>query len=453
MLKNKKRDMVVMGFAIFAIFFGAGNLIFPPYLGQISGTDWFSAMLGFLTTDPILPVAGVIAAALIGGKADDLGKRVSPTFAKVIAIIAMLIIGPLFAIPRTAALVHEMAVQPWFEGAPIYISSGIYFAITLLLIFNQGKVIDIIGKYLTPLLLLVLTILIGKCIITPIGAIAAPAKTIIGTKTSYFLGFSEGFQTMDALGAGLTAGIVTTDMLRRGYSEKKDRITLSIGMAAVACLLLALVYGGLIYVGATASSLLPAGDYTRVELLLGVSKALLGNFGMILMACCVSVACLTTATGLAAMAGDFFSQEVFGGKVSYKIIVVISVIVSFIVSINGTEEIIKYAVPMLFLVYPVFVVLIFLTLFDSFIKYNQVYIYAVVLTLIVSFMSAVNLFYVAMRETPLAETPFAFMEPAYGFVMSLPLAEAGFPWLLPAVLGVVGGILSGTLFPDRQSAN
>ncbi len=439
MVKNKYRDIVIMGFALFAIFFGAGNLIFPPYLGQIAGTDWRQAMFGFLTTDPLLPVVGVIATALVGGAADDLGKRVSANFAKAIATLAMLIIGPFFAVPRTAATVHEIAIKPIFPSVPTYATSLVFFVITFILIFNQGKVIDIIGKYLTPVLIMVLALLIGKCIVHPIGAIAAPAASAIGGVSTYFKGFTEGYQTMDALGAGLMAGIVVTDMKRRGYEKKRDRDFLSIGVAIVACLLLALVYGGLTYVGATASSVMPVSSgLTRVELLIGVSKAVLGNVGGWVMAICVSIACLTTSTGLTATAGNFFSNSIFNGKIRYKIIVAISVIISFIVSVNGTERIIKFAIPVLSLIYPLFVVLIFLTLLDRFIKYDSVFRGAVIFTLPISIVMSLKVLYGMFG----IQSAVPFLE----LVAKLPFAAAGFPWIVPAVVGGILGFIFGAVF-------
>ncbi len=445
MKRNRFFDVMVMGFALFAIFFGAGNLIFPPYLGQITASSWQEAMLGFLTTDPILPILGLIAAAIIGGEAGDLGKRVSPFFAKAIAMVAMLIIGPLFAIPRTAATVHEIAVKPWFPTAPPFLTSLIFLGLTYILIFKQGRVIDIIGKYLTPILLVVLTVLIGKCIISPIGAIAAPAKDIIADRSSFFIGFSEGYQTMDALGATLMVGIVTADMLRRGYDNPKERFKLSLGVAFVAGLLLALVYGGLTYVGATASSLMPAGEFTRVELLLGVSEALLGNFGVLVLAICVSVACLTTSTGLTTMVGDFFSHELFADKIKYQVIVSLTIIISFIISIFGTEKIIAYAGPVLNIIYPVVIVLIFLTLFDKIIKHNQTYIFPTLITLVISFVNTAVVFAEDFLNITLAKTGFAFILPVNDFLLELPLAKFGFPWLVPAVLALVLGIIVGGL--------
>ncbi len=438
---NKFADVLVMGLALFAIFFGAGNLIFPPRVGQVAGVEWKSAMAGFLTTDPILPVFGIIAAALIGGKAGALGKRVSPNFSKIMTIISMLIIGPLFAIPRTAATVHEIAVLPWFPNAPAFITSFIFLGVTFLFIIKEGGIIDIIGRYLTPILLLVLAVLIIKSIIQPIGVMAAPATEFIGFGGIYFSGFTEGYQTMDALGAILTIGILTNDMIRKGYHDQKERFHLSLGMAAVAGGLLLIVYGGLVYVGASASSVLPAGDYTRVGFLVEVAQLLLGKFGLAILGVCVTVACLTTSTGLTAMVAEFFGQEIFKDKVSYIVLTTSTIIVSFIISIFGTEKIIALAGPILSVIYPVIVVLIFFTLADNYIVYDQVYFGAAITTLVIAISyETANIFNTGIGQT-VAE-----------MIAKLPLANYGFPWLLPALLGAAVGSMVGRLMDKKKTA-
>ncbi len=430
--QNKLMDIMVMGFALFAIFFGAGNLIFPPYVGQVAGSNWQSAMWGFLITDPILPVFGIIAAALIGGKAGALGQRVSPYFAKGMTLIAMFIIGPLFAIPRTAATVHEIAILPWFPDAPPYITSFIFLGLTLLLVVKEGGIIEIIGKYLTPILLVVLTILISKCIVHPIGPIASPNVDLIGKNGSFFFGFSGGYQTMDALGAILTIGIVTADMVRRGYNDAKERFRLSLSVAAVAGVLLLLVYGGLVYVGATASSVLPAGAFSRSELLVGISNELLGSVGVLVLGICVAVACLTTSTGLTTMFSEFCVHQVFKEKISYHVLIVFTIVVSFVISIFGTSTIISYAGPILEVIYPIVVVLIFFTLFDKFIINNEVYIGAVAATLIISLIATLSAFVPAL--TPAAE-----------LIKLLPFHEMGFPWIVPSIICAIIGSLIGRM--------
>lgn len=456
MAKNKNRDMIIMGFALFAIFFGAGNLIFPPYLGVISGTDWSAGMFGFLTTDPLLPVLGVVATVLAGGSADDLGKRVSSGFAKLIGTLAMLIIGPFFAVPRTASVTHDIAVKSILPDFPAWGTSVIFFGIVFVLIFNQSKVIDIIGKYLTPVLIVVLAILIIKGIVSPIGDFHMPLVDQIGSAGTYFKGFTEGYQTMDALGAGLMAGIVITDMKRRGYDNEGERKKLSFGVAAVSLILLALVYGGLTYVGATYSDKVLAGvdlanpdalnaALDRATLLKGVTAEILGAPGAWLLAICVLFACMTTATGLTSTAGNFFSSNIFKDKVSYKVIVTICVIISLFVSILGTGQIIKIAVPVLFLIYPTFVVLIFLTLIGKYIKYDSVFVGAVALTIPISVVSALEVLGAFGIQL-------SWLAPISEAVAKLPFGTDGFPWVVPALVGAVCGLVFGVVTKGKKQA-
>ena len=186
---NKKfKDIIIVGFALFAIFFGAGNLLFPPYLGVLAGTEYKKAMFGFLLTDPVLPILGVIITAKLGGAAEDLGKRVGNNFSKVLGTVTILTIGPLFAVPRTAATTHEVFVSKVFPGTPLWVTSLIFFILTSIFVFNETGVIDKIGKYLTPGLVIILLVIIVKCIVDPIGVMN------IKTENQIFLkGFAEGY--------------------------------------------------------------------------------------------------------------------------------------------------------------------------------------------------------------------------------------------------------------------
>lgn len=415
MTKSKKiQDIVVMGFALFAIFFGAGNLIFPPYIGVVAGKQWYEVMFGFLMTDPVLPILGVIVTAMVGGKADDLGKRVGPRFSKVLCAMAILIIGPLFAVPRNAATTHEIAIQQFFPGIPMVVSSAIFFAITAFFVLNPGGVIDKIGKYLTPGLLIALTAIIVTCIVKPIGTIQE-----VPVQNFFLRGFTEGYQTMDAIGSSLLAGIVMADVVRRGYKGEKEQLRMMIGVGVVAFVLLAFVYGGLTYVGATSGEYFTT-ETSRVDILAGVVYHLFGSAGKFCIGVVVALACLTTSVGLTATFGNFF-EEASNGKWNYKYIVLTSVIVSFILSLKGVEGLINLAVPVLLTIYPIFIVLILMTLFDKKIKYNWTYTGAVIGTLVVSIIPSLNM-------------AFGILGSLSGAVEKLPLAKVGFNWFVPAAI-------------------
>lgn len=411
---NKKfRDIITVGFALFAIFFGAGNLIFPPYLGVSAGSNYIKAMIGFLLTDPVLPVLGVIVTANLGGKAEDLGKRVSPNFAKVLGAIAILSIGPLFCVPRTAATTYDIAVKQIFPNSPLWLTSLVFFGLTTLFVFNKSEVISYVGNILTPGLLIVLATIIIKCIINPIG----PIREI--PDNNFFLkGFTEGYQTMDALGSALMAGIVMPDIIRRGYKNKSDQMKIMYGVGIVCFLLLAFVYGGLTYIGARASSNFTA-DTERVAILIGSVESLFGNIGKIVMGIGVSLACLTTSVGLTATCGNFF-ESISGGKLKYKYVVVVSVFISIILSLLGVEGLINLAGPVLSTIYPVIIVLIVMSAFDKYIKYDISYISAVVTTFLISLTQSLNMV-------------FGIFNGPSKIISKLPLKNYGFEWLVPVL--------------------
>lgn len=413
-MNKKTQDILIVGFALFAIFFGAGNLIFPPYLGITAGNHWKEATLGFLITDPVLPILGVIVTAYVGGKADDLGKRVYPGFSKLLGAVAIITVGPIFSVPRTGATSHEIAVMQILPGTPLVATSIVFFGLTLFLALNPSGVMDKIGKYLTPGLLIVLAIIVIKAIFRPIGPIVDMPE-----KNYFLMGFKEGYQTMDALGSSLMTGIVLTDLIGKGYSEKKDQLKMIIGVSFVAFLLLAFVYTGLSYVGATAGTVYsPKTD--RIQLLIGSVYELFGNTGKIVLGLAVALACLTTSVGLTATCGNFF-EGITNGKLKYKSIVTVCVIVSFCISLLGVEELINLAVPVLSAIYPVFIVLIFMTMFDKWIKYDWTYTGAVIGTLIVSIIQVLNQVFGTMPD--LTER-----------IKNLPLNGIGMEWFIPAMI-------------------
>lgn len=413
--RNKTRDIIVSGFALFAIFFGAGNLIFPPLLGNMSGSDWIKGMIGFLSTDPILPILGLIATAFVGGRAEDLGKRVSPKFAIILASICILLIGPILSVPRTAATTFEIAIQPYFSSGntvAMVATSLVFFAITWYFSINEGKVIDIIGQFLTPALLLVLAGIIIKAAVTPIGPIVDTGMT-----NAFHLGFTEGYQTMDALGAALMCGLVLTNLIKDGYTEQKEQRSMLIQSGLIAGALLIFVYGGLTFVGAQTSAVPEA---NHVPLLLGIVNSIYGSAGGVLIGITVALACLTTSVGLTSISGNFFSK-ITNGKLSYKAIVTAVVIFSTFMSLLSVSGIIALAVPILTTIYPVVIVLIVITLFDRYVTYDLSYRGPVVVAFLVGFIEAMN-------------GSFGLLNGAYGFLKAIPLGELGFPWVVPVLL-------------------
>lgn len=426
-MEIKRKDIIVCGFALFAIFFGAGNMIFPPYLGVEAGDRWFTAAIGFLLSDPVLPVLGVIVTARLGGRAIDLGKRVGWKFSAVISAICILIIGPFFAVPRTGATTHEMFIAPNLPSVPPLVTSVVFFGLTLYLVLNPGKVLDYIGQFLTPGLLIILAVITAV-------AIANPPAAAIATDTPelFKMSFKEGYQTMDALGASLMSGIVLTDLIRRGYTDDKSQVKASIQIGIIAFICLALVYGSLVYVGSTVSSMFTP-DMDRTAILLGTVETLLGGVGKFLLGLGVALACLTTSTGLTSTCGNFF-EDVTDGKLKYKQIVVVADVIAFAISLIGVEGIIKIAVPVLTAVFPIVIFLILASIFDFQIKYNGVFIGGVIGAGAIGVIEAINLFSQMNGGNALG----SLVEK----INTLPLANFAFEWIVPAIIcAVIGGFI------------
>ena len=422
MSRKKITDIIICGFALFAIFFGAGNLIFPPYLGVISGNNWGIANIAFLLSDPLLPILGVIVTALLGGQATDLGKRVSKHFSIIIGAISIILIGPLFAVPRTGATTHEIFVQSFVPSAPQWITSLIFFGLTLYIAIHSHTVIDAIGKYLTPILLFILLLVFIAAVVQPNAGFQTTTSAGLFSQS-----FKEGYQTMDALGAALMAGVVISDLTRRGYTEKKEQHQMMFGVGIVSFILLALVYSSLTYAGATVSTVYDS-TIQRPALLIGLIEQLLGSFGKVAMGIAVSFACLTTSVGLITTCGHYFST-LTNGKLEYKKIVVVSVVISFLLSLLGVDALLQLAVPVLSAIYPMVIALIFLSIFDRYIVYNWTYTGAVVGAFFIGGIQAIHLFSQMQGGNFLSELA--------AWTNTLPLNQFGFEWLVPAIIGSV----------------
>ena len=422
MSRKKITDIIICGFALFAIFFGAGNLIFPPYLGVISGNNWGIANIAFLLSDPLLPILGVIVTALLGGQATDLGKRVSKHFSIIIGAISIILIGPLFAVPRTGATTHEIFVQSFVPTAPQWITSLIFFGLTLYIAIHSHTVIDAIGKYLTPILLFILLLVFIAAVVQPNAGFQTTTSAGLFSQS-----FKEGYQTMDALGAALMAGVVISDLTRRGYTDKKEQHQMMFGVGIVSFILLALVYSSLTYAGATVSTVYDS-TVQRPALLIGLIEQLLGSFGKVAMGIAVSFACLTTSVGLITTCGHYFST-LTNGKLEYKKIVVVSVVLSFLLSLLGVDALLQLAVPVLSAIYPMVIALIFLSIFDRYIVYNWTYTGAVVGAFFIGGIQAIHLFSQMQGGNFLSELA--------AWTNTLPLNQFGFEWLVPAIIGSV----------------
>ena len=434
-MKKKLLDTIIIGFALFAIFFGAGNLIFPPYLGVTAGENWGIATLAFLISDPLLSIIAVMVVAALGGSALNVGRRVHPLFASALAAICVLLIGPIFAVPRTGASTHEIFVQSYFPSAPQWITSLVFFGIVLWITYQENSVMDAIGKYLTPILLVILFCIFVAAIIQPDATFAQTDGTGL-----FAQGFKEGYQTMDVLGAPLLAGVVMKDITRRGYLNKKDQFRMMFGVGIVAFILLAVVYSTLAYSGASMSTVIDT-TAQRAAMLTTIVKNLLGSWGQLAMGLAVCFACLTTAIGLTTTCGQYF-EEVSKGKISYKKTILVTVAVEFIISLVGVDSLINLAVPVLTFIFPIMIALILFSAFDRYIPYDWTYLGAVIGAGIVGLVQGINTLSQLLGGNLLGD--------AVKLIGTFPLATYGLEWIVPTFVGaLIFTILAAILKPKQ----
>lgn len=430
---NRKKlvtDSIVVGFALFAMFFGAGNVVFPPYLGMHAGEQWANGFLFYFIADIGLALVAMFAILHAGG-ADNITGRIGHAASNVLMCAVILCIGPMVAIPRTAATTLEMSVTPFFSGMSPVVFSIIFFAVILLLSIKQSAVIDIVGKILTPALLIGLLVLIVKGFVSPIGDIV---DTGVSASEVTVNGIKSGYQTMDVLAAMAFGIIILSSADEKGYTDSKSAAKMIGIAAALSGVLLMIVYFGLTYLGATASTVFPT-DISRANLVIGIVELLLGKAGLIIFAIVVALACITTAVALVSSAASFFAK-LADDKISYSVFVVVICVSSAIISNLGLDMIIAIATPVLDIVYPPMLVLILLSWFGDKL-HKSVYVSSVAGSLIASVLATASLYGMSVPV-----------------VDSLPLASLGLGWLTPAALfGLVAYLVSKVKFQNAQTAN
>ncbi len=420
----KFSDVTAVGFMLFAFFLGAGNIIFPPFAGQLAGDHLLPAMVGFLLTAVGLPLVTIIAIALAGGTWEHMTRDLPKQAATLMAALIFIIIGPAFAAPRTGLVAFEMGVNPFISDSTqlhLTLFSVLFFAVAMLFAWYQGRLIDMIGKILTPVLFTGLIILAVSVFVNPQGEIM-PAQ---GEYLTHPLqkGFLEGYNTMDTF-ASLMFGVLMVDALRgKGITERRATTKYLISAACIAAAGLAFVYISLFYLGATSSAVAAGADNGGMVLSQYV-QALFGSHGQLVLSLIVLLACLTTAIGLISACSDFFSTHT---PLSYKTWVLITGIACAVVANVGLAQLISLSVPALFALYPVAIALVALTFLRS--KFpNPRLAYRFVL--LVSFLFALI---DAAKVAGVNVSALHF----------LPLFDVGMGWVLPTIAAIVVMFFAG----------
>jgi branched-chain amino acid:cation transporter, LIVCS family len=429
-------QIISLGFMLFAIFFGAGNFIFPPLLGSQAGTNVWPALIGFLVTGVGLPLLGVSAVALFNGNLRTLVDRVHPLFGAAFVLVLYLAIGPFFAVPRTATVTFTMSVQPFFsdvvanEWYLLCIVTGVYFLINYFVCLNPTKIVDAVGKVMTPILLVIIGAIIAKAFITPVGDMAAPSAGY--ESTAFFKGFVEGFLTMDAMAALVVGSVVVIAVKQFGITKPSTISKYVIISGFIAAAGLSLIYFGLTYIGATSASLGQADNGGVI--LTNVVSHLFGEIGLVLLAITIAVACLSTSVGLICACGEYF-EKIFP-RITYKQWVLYICLFSFGISNLGLDSLISLSLPVLKIIYPVVIILILYAFLDRWIKDRPfVYVAGVTVTFFVSLIIELDALHVTLPGITDA-------------IRSLPLYNVGMGWILPALVVTV---ISIPLTPKRSS--
>ena len=404
-MKNKMKDSIVVGFALFSMFFGAGNLIFPPSLGNKLGDQYLLGIIGFVLTGVGLPLLAILACSRGNGSFEGITNKIGTKFTLILTTVLFFAIGPLLAIPRTAATTFEISILPFFPTWSPIIVMAIYFLINLFFVLRRSSIIDTIGKFLTPALIIILTIVIVKGVIDPIGEMVPTGATNI-LSTSLL----EGYQTMDALAALLFAGGITSSIIQ------KEVKSVLLKASVIAVIGLAFVYGGLTFIGAHTVNLVDAG-ISNTSLLVFIANKILGTFGVVLIGAAIGLACLTTSIGLLTAGATFF-EKVTNGKLSYKFNAIAISLISYVIACQGVDKIVKLSVPILNVLYPVAITIIVVTMLNKFI------------TNIIAIRLAV---YVSL----VCGLLFSFFGSSLSF---MPLASVGFGWVIPTIIALVIGL-------------
>ena len=404
------KQTLITSFALFSLFFGAGNLILPPFLGYNAGEDWVWVALGVAVSAVVIPIMAIYGYARLQGTMLDFSKKVSPSFALLYSILVYIIAISLPS-PRTASVTYEMAIQPYFNISSLW-SSVLYFLLVLSFVLNRSQILNIIGKFLTPIIIVILLCIIGIGVLGNI----EPLRASIFENT-FTEGVLEGYQTFDAIGGVVVGGVLVISLALRGtysYEEKKSIIAWS---GLISGLGLLLMYGGLIALGAFYSGTLEVEN--RTELLSLLSNNTIGSLGAAFLSVLVTLACFTTAVGIVTGTADFVQGVLGDSKSAYQITAILGCLIGVIVGQFDVQYIISIAVPALMFIYPITIALILLNVLPE--TYGSKLVYRGVTTTVL-FFSIPDFLQVFVAEEWVSQLK-----------MFIPFSKYSLGWVFPSI--------------------
>ena len=428
-----------IGLMLFSFFFGAGNLIFPPALGQLAGDNLPAAIFGFCFSGVGLPLMGILAMAILNSDdPNELASPMSPAFGKAITILCALTIGPFFAIPRTCAVSFDTGIllllPPGYETMGLAFYSVFFFGLTYFLSVNPSKIVDNIGKIMSPLLLLCLGILITCVIIDPMGSLQ-PANGVY-KNVPFFKGFQEGYNTMDLLCTMLYGAATLKAIQSQGIKEQKQLTKMCIYAGIIAAICLALIYGALAYAGASSTAVFGIVS-NGGQLLNMISVHYMGFPGQVVLALIIFFACITTSIGLTTSISSYF-HELSGKQVLYQRFCLYICLFSLVVANFGLNNIIKFSIPVICMLYPIVIAIVILNVGQSIFKRDKaIFRICLTLTTIFAIFDGLRAGGFDLRSLDNFLTQY------------LPFFDVGFGWLLPCFGGIVLGFVYRMVFPNK----
>lgn len=438
--KLSGREYVYIASMLFGLFFGAGNLIFPVHMGQMAGSNLWPAIIGFCVTGVGLPLLGVAALGISRSNGlYELGCRVGRPYSIFFTCLLYLTIGPFFAIPRCASTSFTVGLEQILpDGANmqlcLFIFSLLFFGAALFFSLKPGKILVWVGKILNPAFLVFLGVLVVVSVLNPGASIGDVQPEGAYATQSFFTGFLEGYNTMDAL-ASLAFGIVVVQVIRGlGVTESNAVAGSTVRAGIFSCLFMAVIYVAVSVVGAQSRGLFATSENGGIALA-QIAQHYLGKPGLYILAATVTLACLKTSVGLITSCAEAFTG-LFPKGPSYRIWAIIFSGASMLFANVGLSGIISYSLPVLMFLYPLAITLVLLSLFGRFFRYDRaVFISTTACALVASF-------YDLLVSLPENLYTALHCDAIKSFVTSyLPLADLGLSWVIPSLVGFAIGMI------------
>ncbi|WP_368251585.1 branched-chain amino acid transport system II carrier protein [Enterococcus sp. 2201sp1_2201st1_B8_2201SCRN_220225] len=436
--KLRFSDYLFVGSMLFGLFFGAGNLIFPVHMGQEAGSNVFMANLGFLVTGIGLPFLGVIAIGVSRSNGlYDLATRIHKTYALIFTVLLYLVIGPFFALPRLATTSFEIGLAPFLpkENHPLFLAlfSLLFFVAAWAFSRKPSKLLVYVGKFLNPVFLVLLGVLLAFAFFKPLGSISGATVQPAYQQDVFITGFTQGYNTLDAL-ASLAFGIIIINTLKGMGVQKPATLAIdTVKSGFISILLMGIIYSLLAFMGTMSLGRFDLSENGGIALA-QIAKHYLGTAGSLLLALIVIIACLKTAIGLISAFAETF-VELFPRR-SYSLFVAIASILPCLFANIGLTKIIEFSTPVLMFVYPLAITLILLALFGPLFKQRaSVYRMTTFFTLIAAIFDGLNASPAIIRDTSLVQNLLGLAE------NYLPFFAIGMGWILPASVGFILGLV------------